>query len=286
LKTKHKILLASIALQFIKTAHKAMGKPNALSCKRDGIQWQLDLDEGVDFSIFLLGAHEVGTVKAYRRLLAPGNTVIDIGANIGSHTLPLAQIVGPDGRVVAVEPTAYAFQKLTTNLMLNPDIQKRVTTLQVMLAESASISVPKALPSSWPMAGGKDVHPLMRSLEKSTDGASVTTLDAIVETLNLNEIDFIKLDVDGYEVNVLRGGMETLSRFKPRIMVELADYTLRAQGVSLADLLDIFLTFNYKLFTVDMKRALPANKTALIAMIRDGESLNALALPQDDPLRR
>ena len=61
------------------------------------INWRLDLLEGID----LLGSFEPLTVRAYRGIVRPGDTVLDIGANVGAHTLPLAQLVGETCRVIA-----------------------------------------------------------------------------------------------------------------------------------------------------------------------------------------
>ena len=78
-----------------------------------------------------MGAFEKRTVAAYSRLVRPGMTVIDIGANIGAHTLPLAKLVGPTGRVIAVEPTIWAVERLRANLDLNPPLRAIVDVHQV-----------------------------------------------------------------------------------------------------------------------------------------------------------
>src|ERR1700732_2573671 len=80
--------------------------------RRRRVRWTLDLREGIDFSIWLLGAFELATVRAYERIVRPGDTVLDIGANIGAHVLHLARAVGAEGKVWAIEPTDYAINKL------------------------------------------------------------------------------------------------------------------------------------------------------------------------------
>src|SRR5713101_4640646 len=97
-------------------ARKTFGLSNQTIVTRYGVRWNLDLDEAIDFSIFLLGLFERQTVQAYQRLVWPGNIVLDIGANIGAHTFHLARLVGPNGRVFAFEPTAFAFHKLLANI--------------------------------------------------------------------------------------------------------------------------------------------------------------------------
>ena len=86
--------------------------------KRGGLRWMLDLDEGIDFSIFLLGSFEPDAVRCFEKRIKPGDVVLDICANIGAHTLRLARLVGSSGRVLAFEPTIYAYAKLRSNLEL------------------------------------------------------------------------------------------------------------------------------------------------------------------------
>ena len=100
MKTKTKIFIAEVA--------------------RGGVNWRLNLTEGIDFSIYLLGAFEPITVAACARLIKPGDTVLDIGANIGALALPMARMAGPSGKVYCFEPTDYAFKKLTANLGPEP----------------------------------------------------------------------------------------------------------------------------------------------------------------------
>ena len=91
---------------------RLVGGGPELVTSRQGLTWQLDLREGIDLSIYLLGRFEPSTVRCYTRLVNPGDVVLDVGANIGAHTLPLARLVGEAGRVIAFELTRYAFLKL------------------------------------------------------------------------------------------------------------------------------------------------------------------------------
>ena len=119
--------------------------------KRHGIQWSLDLNEGIDFSIYLIGSFEPRTHRLYRKIIKPGQTVLNIGANVGSHTLPLAKLVGNYGRVVAFEPTAFAYGKLMVNIALNPKLSHRIIPKQAMLVAGSQARLEPALFSSWPL---------------------------------------------------------------------------------------------------------------------------------------
>jgi hypothetical protein len=118
LNTQRKIALACIANRFVKGGRRLLGMPMQAEFKRGGLRWMLDLDEGIDFSIFLLGSFEPDAVRCFEKRIKPGDVVLDIGANIGAHTLRLARLVGSSGRVLAFEPTIYAYAKLRSNLEL------------------------------------------------------------------------------------------------------------------------------------------------------------------------
>src|SRR5262249_37993601 len=153
---------------------------------------------GIDFSIYLLGGFEPRSIRLYSRLVKPGATVLDIGANVGAHTLPLARLVGPSGRVVAFEPTQYAINKLRANLDLNPTLSARVSICQVLLVAGEHALVPKQLYSSWPLFESQDpLHPQHGGRLMDTVGAEAITLDEAMRKWALQQVHFIKLDVDG-----------------------------------------------------------------------------------------
>ena len=99
--TRTKLHIARALYRTVMGFRRLLGRTDSTLVTRRGIHWQLDLREGIDLAIYLFGCFEYDTVRAYRKLLKPGNTVLDIGANIGAHTLPMARCVYPAGRVVA-----------------------------------------------------------------------------------------------------------------------------------------------------------------------------------------
>ncbi|MSO73187.1 MAG: FkbM family methyltransferase, partial [Rhodospirillaceae bacterium] len=116
MKTRTKILIAAMLSRAVRGLRRLLGAGRVGEFDRGGFRWRLDLGEGIDFSIYLLGSFEPITLGACRRLINPGDTVLDIGANIGALTLPMARMTGEAGKVYAFEPTAYAFEKLRANL--------------------------------------------------------------------------------------------------------------------------------------------------------------------------
>ena len=125
LTTKQKLRCARIAATMIQFCRKLLLRSQKTRVKRKGIYWNLDLWEAIDLSIYLTGSFERSTQKLMLRGLPDDAVVIDIGANIGAHTLPLAQYLR-SGRVIVIEPTVWAIERLRKNLDLNPSFNERV----------------------------------------------------------------------------------------------------------------------------------------------------------------
>ena len=115
--TRRKLAIAGLISGIVRTTRGLIGKADVGVFRRGDIVWELDLSEGIDFAIYLRGGFEPETLREYRRIVQAGFVALDIGANIGSHTLPLAQLVGPSGRVYSFEPTDYAFAKQRTQFV-------------------------------------------------------------------------------------------------------------------------------------------------------------------------
>ena len=279
LNTAQKIALATLASRAVLLFRKMLGRPPEAEFTRRAIRWRLDLREGIDFSIYLLGAFEPETVKAYSAIVKPGQTVLDIGANIGAHTLPLAGLVGEAGKVFAFEPTAFAVRKCAANMALNADLAARISLHQIMLVEKKGESLPAGVFSSWPLIEAEALHEKHRGRLMDTKGARTATLDEMVAELKIDRIDFIKLDVDGYEYPVLAGARATLARYRPVIAMELAPYVHAEHGHSLEELVSLLTASGYDLRHIDSHKPLSADAAILRKLIPEGGSINVLAIP-------
>lgn len=259
---------------------KIWGLKNQTIVKRGGIWWDLDLTEGIDFSIYLLGGFEPKTLKLYKKILNKGDVILDIGANIGSHTLPLALITGKSGQVFAFEPTDYALNKLHKNISLNKDLACHISVHQVMLVADENGLLESGIYSSWPLFhDGKRIHPEHKGQLMGTNGAVALTLDKIVRQLRINMIDFIKLDVDGHEYSVLQGGKETLKTYTPKILMEFAPYLYDPMSGQFEAMLHLFSQLNYVMSDADTGKSLPLDPEYLRKMIPVGGSKNILLMP-------
>jgi len=277
LTTKTKVSLAGLAYKFISLGRDMVGKSDSVIVERHGIRYHLDLNEGIDFSIYLLGAFEPGTRKTLRALVNPGDTVFDIGANVGAHTLTLAESVSPSGKVFAFEPADFAFDKLQRNLALNPELASRTFPQQIVLAAKPSERPEPEIYASWPLERGAAVHPKHRGRLVSAARAGVDTLDAFVAHQGLARLDLIKIDVDGHELPVFQGATETLRRFHPVLVMEISPYIHAERGHNFADFVALLKDPGYALTDADNGRPVPLDATQLERLIPDGASINVVA---------
>lgn len=257
LSTKQKIALAAGTNRLVRIWRGLLGQKMTGQFRRGGINWQLDLNEGIDFSIYSLGNFEPNTVRFYSKLIRPGDVVFDVGANIGAHALNFARLVGPTGKVYAFEPTLSAVRKLEANLALNPDLKPQVTLYHSFCSHAGDKSIPTEIYSSWPLVSQPGLHPKHLGALQAVGNPRVIVLDQLVNELGLACTDLIKLDVDGNEIKVLKGCGEILRRHHPKVIAEIVPYVMAERGENMEDFWQPFRDNNYKMRTFDSATEIP-----------------------------
>ncbi len=275
MKTVNKVKIATAVSRVAIRARALVGKGPIARVRRDGIEWELDLREGIDLAVYLW-LYERSTLSASRRLIKEGQIVLDVGANIGTHALQFARLVGPTGHVYAFEPTAFAFAKLRRHLELNPELADRVTPMQWMLTDDTRL-LPSKTFSSWPLVHTDEVHPQHRGQLKTTAGARAVQLDEWIAAACISDIDVLKLDVDGYECAVLRGAKETLRRYRPTLLIELAPYVLHGPKNDVSELDEIIRSAGYAVHDLKGRRQLSMKDMALKTPFGAGTNIIASA---------
>lgn len=275
--TARKITIARVLLQVVRAGRALSGRTTSeVVCRRRGARWSLDIREGVQLALYL-GVYERGTYRRLRALVAPGDVVIDVGANVGAHTIPLAAAVGPSGHVVAVEPTDDAFHRLKVNLSLNAGLSGRVTAVQAALGVPGGRAT-DAYYSSWPLDGeGDRLHPVHLGAPASAAAARFTTLDDIAATLAPGRVALVKVDVDGGELDVMQGGEALLDRDRPAVVMEFCPYLLR-DGRAEA-LVNLFGRHGYGLFDEQTMASAGTTAADVLRGIPEFGGRNLVALP-------
>jgi len=283
LPVRQKIFIARLLNYFLRLMRAVVGKDMRAVCWRRGIRWELDLNEGIDLSIYLLGAYEPRPLKHYTPLIREGDTVFDIGANIGAHTLHFARLVGAGGRVVAFEPTDFGVAKLRRNLALNPALAERVTVEQRFLVADYAAPAPAAVPASWPVGEWRD-EPLGKHLgrSKTVSAATRVTADDYCREAGIDQIRLVKIDVDGHEYGVLRGFRENLRRWRPRILVEIAPFAHEGgDGAEFDEFIRFLAGLDYAFFDTHTGRSIARDPAMLRRMIVPGGGINVLLCPME-----
>lgn len=168
-----------------------------------------------------------------------GGIVIDCGGNIGSHTIAYAQKVGPTGTVIAIEAGPLAFQCLTENM--------KKAQGQVVLVNAAVCDehAGRALFHTTNMEnlGASGVNEF--ATDPDAHEVRTVSIDGIVEAAELERVDFIKIDIEGWELKALKGARSTLKRFRPKLLIEFNMFRLAEQNATYKDLYDFLLAANY-----------------------------------------
>lgn len=189
----------------------------------------------------LSGVYDAESMRIIRHFVRPGDTCIDVGANVGPITLLLAKLVGPGGRVVAFEPGPPYCAKLRRNLRMNPALATVVTVVDTGLSDRSGTRRWRVDPD----------HPYNAGLlQDDPAGISVPIepLDRSLERLGLRAVRFIKIDVEGMELEVLRGSSATLRRLRPVILFETMDVFRAERGFDIfADIETVLASVGYRM---------------------------------------
>lgn len=167
-------------------------------------------DAFVGRSFLTYGEFSEGEVECFRSLLEPGMSVVEVGANYGAHTIPLARMVGRSGTMLAIEPQRLAYQALCGNIALNSLPQASALHAAVGAA-STHIVVPLLDPDAPHNIGG-----LALGTHETGERVPQVTLDE----LDLPRLDLLKADVEGMEPEVLIGAVATVRRHRPILYLE------------------------------------------------------------------
>jgi FkbM family methyltransferase len=209
-----------------------------------GLRFNHHLSGDMSQCTYVDARYEPNEMYAVSRLLRPGMTAVDVGANAGVFTLMAAKLVSPSGTVHAFEPSPRDRDRLRANLAANNLVN--VTVHPVALGRAAGKAVLAVSGAEHPG------HNTIGGFAYSDDDApyslevEVATLDEIAAAQKLDRLDLLKIDVEGSETAVLQGAEESLRRFRPVIVVEGQDASLQQQGSSVTELLQVLRANDYE----------------------------------------
>ena len=206
-------------------------------------------DSIVSRTIRRTGVWEAGHLAVFARMLAVGDTAIDIGANIGHHTVAMARSVGPTGRVLAFEPQALVYRLLVANLAINR--MDHVEAFPCALGETPGHAwiAPGRYDDrkdQWNVGGLSVTRAPVPSPPGSTAGR--VRIERLDDLFGDQEAAFIKSDAQGCDCLALRGARGLLERSRPTILTEIAPRLSADQGCDYRELYDLLESLGYRFF--------------------------------------
>jgi FkbM family methyltransferase len=186
------------------------------------------------------------------RLAKRGDTVMEIGANRGQYTELLGRLVGRQGKVVAFEPIPMTFV----------DLVERTKTLAHVSCEELAVSdhsgqVRMCVPSDDLQQASMLEHSegSWRNEGRSYYWVHSATLDGFCESHNITKIDILKVDIEGAEILLLKGGARTIKATSPLVIIEVNDAWLKTSGGDHSTLVSMMLSLGYRdVYKVDVGR--------------------------------
>jgi len=168
-----------------------------------------------------------------------GTDIIDIGANNGNFTIEFSEITGDTGRVFSFEPQRIVFQQLCGNVFMNGI--DNVFAYNLAIGDTTGktqINRPDYFSDDFVNFGDVSIE---SDKSKNSESVEVRELDSF----EFNTVKLIKIDVQGYEVLVIKGAIETINKHRPIIFIEVEDHQLRKFGHSESDLLKTIEDLGY-----------------------------------------
>lgn len=188
--------------------------PEGLSFRFDGYLGKFSVNIDTRYKverIMWTGKFEEKLVALARARLAAGDVCFDVGGNVGAISIALAEAVGPTGKVHTFEPNPTNFARLSANFELNPELKSRVVLNNVGIGDQPGTLY-------WSEDPGNPGNGMLG--ESGDIESKVITLDSYSEANAIQKLDFMKVDVEGMELQVFQGAEQTLKRFKPTIYFE------------------------------------------------------------------
>lgn len=230
----------------------------------EGITWFNEEEISIYFSsreyiertVWMLGEYETEVNKVFQAYVNKNSTVLDIGANIGINTIRLSKLVGEKGLVYSFEPIPFNQNRFEKNILLNK-IQNVQLQKFALGARNEKLFID---------FNDKEENMGAVNLRNEKTGGlpiEVKIGDDWIQEMNIPKVDFMKIDVEGFESNVINGLAKTITRDHPTILLEWDRNYLKESGNSVS-LWQRFMEVNaYKIFQINRYSLTPVSKVEL-----------------------
>lgn len=228
--------------------------------RRDGVTFDLDVSDYMQWFVY---ANLPDNAWRYAlRRISDGResaVVFDVGANIGAFSLKLARACRdfeqPNVTIVGFEPNPFVFRRLQQNIACNPDLQLMVYPKPLALGASVG-------PAGMCFESENSGHGRISEDTDSKTPVAMTTIDKFVADQNFRRLDFLKIDVEGYEPFVIDGGLYAIQEYRPDIYIEITPKWFQDRGRSASELFGRLTSIGYQLLFDEGNSLVPLERKA------------------------
>lgn len=239
----------------------------------DDYSFQIEINPAngyLDAQIHARGLYEPHIVAMMKEHIKEGATCVDVGANIGHHTILMSHFTGNEGQVFSYEPIPYLRDQMSRSLAAN--------SIHNVTIHDVALSDKEGEMTLYLRRGNIGGSSFVAGIDTDELPVRVTTLDKE----HTGKVDFMKIDVEGYEYHVLLGGQELIEKYRPTIIFEWSPVYYRIHNESHAKLiLQFFKDREYRLIDIENNNKLITHLDDFIGEFNDGlrSQTNILALP-------
>lgn len=214
---------------------------------RQDLKWELNPADFTQREFFWTGDKDHWEMHHIRQIVNPGDVVIDIGANFGYYALLLAKLVGTHGEVHAIEPQGTVFERLSTHIEIN-ELENCVRPYNLGFSDRPGFGKLVVRPEN---SGATWID------TESRDGETeLTTFDKFCSAQGIDDIAFVKIDIEGAEEKLLLGGKERISKV-PVMLIEVNPNQLEKSSTSSEKLIDLLKSYGFDLFEIKREKLIP-----------------------------
>jgi len=247
----------------------SVAAPAGIVCRRSDYLGEftihVDTTYGIERKMFT-GVYENDAIKIIEKLVNEGDVCFDIGANVGPIAFALAQKVTPKGKVYAFEPGPPTFERLVQNIAVNPVYSSAI------IAENLGVSEQNG-ELLWSEGTGYDGRGNGSLRVGGNISAKVVSLDDYCMSSGIDEIDFIKIDVEGMELEVIKGAKTILEKYRPILYFETLPNIEETRGFPVfTEIANILRNLNYDFYSTSITGELTRQNKV-------GVSVMTLAIP-------
>jgi FkbM family methyltransferase len=201
----------------------------------------------MDRIILVQGEYDCVLHRVLDRLIAPGMTCLDVGANIGDVTLYMARLLNTSGHVFAFEPVPHVYERISKHV-IRSGLSERVSVLPIALSNQNGRADIAFASQEVENQGMASLVNRSNNVVDSLTEIQTATLDSFAKANQLPRIGFIKIDIQGAELLFLEGASQTIEESRPVIAIEVSPEDLAKAGHSPPDIFAYFAKRGYRAF--------------------------------------